>query len=72
APSAPDPTPTAPHGDTVVLQLDEPLRQALAVLRDSRGRPDTHAENVAAARAAIRAVADTLAEARPADERGGR
>ncbi|MCQ9178555.1 helix-turn-helix domain-containing protein [Streptomyces sp. IBSBF 2953] len=27
APSAPDPTPTAPHGDTVVLQLDEPLRQ---------------------------------------------
>ncbi|MEU6416048.1 hypothetical protein [Streptomyces spiralis] len=40
--------------DRLVLVLDEPLRQALAVLRDSRGRPDTPGENVAAARAAIR------------------
>jgi predicted DNA-binding transcriptional regulator YafY len=53
----------APHGDRLVLVLDEPLRQALAVLRASRARPDTPRENEAAARAAIRAVADTILEA---------
>ncbi|WND33981.1 HTH domain-containing protein [Streptomyces sp. BB1-1-1] len=59
APSEPEP---APDDDRLVLVLDEPLRQALAVLRASRARPDTHRENVAAARAAIRAMADTITE----------
>lgn len=57
APTAPGP---APQGDTVVLRLDEPLRQALAVLRATRGAADTPAQNTAAARAAIRAMADTV------------
>jgi predicted ArsR family transcriptional regulator len=49
---------TAPDDDRLVLVLDEPLRQALAVLRAVRARPDTPRENVAVARAAIRAMAD--------------
>ncbi|HEY6117372.1 MAG TPA: HTH domain-containing protein [Candidatus Dormibacteraeota bacterium] len=68
AAATPDPAPPTPEAarqdDTVVLQLDEPMRQALAVLRSTRGRPDTPAENVAAARAAIRAMADTIVEGR--------
>ncbi|MEU7400732.1 hypothetical protein [Streptomyces sp. NPDC044948] len=65
-PAASEPEP-APDGDRLVLVLDEPLRQALAVLRSQRARPDTPRENVAAARAAIRALADHLKEqqARP-------
>ncbi|MFD4343431.1 DeoR family transcriptional regulator [Streptomyces coelicoflavus] len=59
AASAPGP---APDNGRLVLVLDEPLRQALAVLRAQRARPDTPAENVAAARAAIRALADHIAE----------
>lgn len=60
AASAPE---LAPDADRLVLVVDAPLRQALAVLRDSRGRPDTHAENVTIARAAIRVMADTVLEA---------
>lgn len=58
-------TPAAPDDedpDRLVLQLDEPLRRALAVLRATRSTPDTTKHNVAAARAAIRAVADHLTE----------
>jgi hypothetical protein len=55
----------APDADRLVLVLDEPLRQALAVLRAVRARPDTPRENVAAARAAIRAMADHFTEQRP-------
>ncbi|MEU1302809.1 helix-turn-helix domain-containing protein [Streptomyces shenzhenensis] len=59
-------TPPAPHDDQVlVLRLDEPLRQALAVLRAMRHAPDTEAHNRAAARAAIRATADAVLEAHP-------
>ena len=47
-----------------MLVLYEPLRQALAVLRATRGAPDTQKQNEAVARAAIRAVADTVLEAR--------
>ncbi|WP_326804932.1 hypothetical protein OIE49_29550 [Streptomyces sp. NBC_01788] len=49
--------------DTLVLVLDEPLRQALAVLRATRGAPDTPKQNVAVVRAAIRVTADTVREA---------
>ena len=49
----------------LVLCLDEPLRVALAVLRGRLGAPDTVVQNVAAARAAIRATADTVLEAHP-------
>ncbi|SMF86445.1 HTH domain-containing protein [Streptomyces sp. Amel2xC10] len=59
APPAPE---TVRQGDTVVLHLDEPMRQALAVLRAKTGSPDTPAHNQAVARAAIRSVADSLAE----------
>ncbi|MGW6292465.1 hypothetical protein [Streptomyces sp. NPDC055058] len=55
----------APDGDRLVLVLDEPLRQALAVLRATRRQPDTPAANVAAARAAIRALADHITEQTP-------
>lgn len=66
AAAAPDPATAAPQeapdDDRLVLVLDAPLRQALAVLRAQRARPDTPRENVAAARAAIRALADHLIE----------
>lgn len=60
-----DETPPLPGDtdrDTLVLVLDEPLRQALAVLRGTRGAPDTATQNRAAARAAIRAMADHITE----------
>lgn len=63
---APDDTPAC---DTLVLVLDEPLRQALAVLRATAGGPDTPAQNEKAARAAIRSVADTILEQQ---QKGGR
>jgi hypothetical protein len=53
--------PSAPPG-YLLLELDEPLRQALAALRARIGAPDTERQNVAAARAAIRSVADTVLE----------
>lgn len=62
AAAAPDPAPAAPDDDRLVLVLDEPLRQALAALRATRGQPDTPRANVAAARAAIRAMADHIAD----------
>ncbi|MGW3152746.1 hypothetical protein [Streptomyces sp. NPDC001089] len=66
--SAPDPEPPAPadepEGDTLVLRLDDGLRQALAVLRSQVGASDTARANGRAARAAIRAMADTVLEAR--------
>ncbi|MEV0209439.1 helix-turn-helix domain-containing protein [Streptomyces sp. NPDC050788] len=68
-PAAADPAaPDAADVATLVLHLDEPLRDALAVLRSVHDCPDTVTQNVAAARAAIRATADTVAEAhgRPA------
>ncbi|MEU8906998.1 HTH domain-containing protein [Streptomyces mirabilis] len=56
----------APEGasdrDRLVLPLDDELRQALAVLRATRNGPDTDASNRAAARAAIRAMADIVKE----------
>ncbi|MGI5135865.1 HTH domain-containing protein [Streptomyces sp. CA-106110] len=55
---------TAPDADQLVIVLDESLRQALAVLRGTRGRPDNHRENEAATRAAIRAMADIVLEGR--------
>ncbi|MEU1596177.1 HTH domain-containing protein [Streptomyces sp. NPDC005708] len=55
---------TAPDADQLVIVLDDPLRQALAVLRATRGRPDNHRENEAATRAAIRAMADIVLEGR--------
>ncbi|MGW1000760.1 helix-turn-helix domain-containing protein [Streptomyces sp. NPDC002520] len=58
--------PPAPQDDDVlVLRLDAPLRQALAVLRAMRPVPDTPAHNVAVARAAIRAIADSVLETHP-------
>lgn len=62
-----DKTPAAPRDgdhDTLVLVLDEPLRQALAVLRSTRGGADTPEQNARVARAAIRATADTVLDAR--------
>ncbi|WP_432169353.1 helix-turn-helix domain-containing protein [Streptomyces sp. 1222.5] len=64
-PAADGETPKTPDGggtDTLVLVLDEPLRQALAVLRATRGVADTPRQNVAVARAAIRSVADHIEE----------
>ena len=64
--TAPPGEPPAPgtelERDTLVLQLDEPLRQALAVLRAQVGAADTQRANRRAARAAIRSVADRLIE----------
>ena len=57
--------PESEDGDILVLALDDGLRQALSVLRAPLRRPDTPAENRAAARAAIRAIADTVLEAHP-------
>lgn len=66
AATEPEPAPAAPEpatdDDRLVLVLDEPLRQALAVLRATRARPDNPGENVAAARGAIRAMADIVLE----------
>ncbi|WDO09931.1 HTH domain-containing protein [Streptomyces murinus] len=60
----------ASEDDRLVLILDEPLRQALAVLRATRGVPDTERQNVAAARAAICAMADTFFEAQQRTQKG--
>ncbi|EPD62400.1 helix-turn-helix domain-containing protein [Streptomyces sp. HGB0020] len=65
--AAADPaTPDAADVATLVLPLDEPLRQALTVLRSVHDGPDTTGQNVAAARAAIRATADAVIDARSA------
>lgn len=65
--TAPEPAPAepgdAPGSATLVIRLDDDLRQALAVLRATQGGPDTDASNRAAARAAIRAMADIVLEA---------
>ncbi|MCC9154883.1 hypothetical protein LZP81_30915 [Streptomyces parvulus] len=60
-PAVAEPQP-APDDGRLVLVLDEPLRQALAVLRATRARPDNPRENVAAARGAILALADHFTE----------
>ncbi|MFJ9536618.1 hypothetical protein ACIRPX_05105 [Streptomyces sp. NPDC101225] len=52
------------HTRALVLDLDEALSGALAVLRSVHGVPDTLGQNVAAARAAIRATADAVTDAR--------
>lgn len=62
AAEAPDVAP----GEALVLRLDEPLRGSLAVLRQVCNGPDNAAQNVAAARAAIHAVADGYRERTPA------
>jgi DNA-binding transcriptional MocR family regulator len=63
---APEPPPAepehAPQDDRIVLVLDAPLRQALAILRAQVRQPDTPDANAKAARAAIRAVADHIHE----------
>lgn len=59
--AAPEPQ-QSPDGAELTLILDEPLRQALAILRAMRGEPDTPAANTRVARAAIRAVADHIDE----------
>ncbi|MFD1659989.1 helix-turn-helix domain-containing protein [Streptomyces caeni] len=63
----PPPAPAAAGSDVadaedLVLRLDEPLRESLAVLRAVCNGPDTVAQHVAAARAAIHATADTIRE----------
>ncbi|MFJ8603410.1 helix-turn-helix domain-containing protein [Streptomyces shenzhenensis] len=63
--AAPDAPPAPQDTDVLVLRLDEPLRQALAVLRAMRRGPDTPEQNRAAARAAIRATADAVLETHP-------
>lgn len=62
APERVPPAQTGAPEDFLVLVLDEPLRQALAVLRAQVGAADTEKQNRAAARAAIRAVADRITE----------
>ncbi|MFF0790395.1 DeoR family transcriptional regulator [Streptomyces spiralis] len=60
AASAPEPSPDTDH---LTLVLGEPLSQTLAVLRAARGAEDTTKQNEAAARAAIRAMANTVRDA---------
>lgn len=50
--------------EALVLPLDPPLLNALGVLRSACNGADTPAQNLAAARAAIRATADHVLEAR--------
>jgi hypothetical protein len=50
--------PDVEGGEVLVLRLDEPLHISLATLREVCNGPDTEAQNVAAARAAIHATAD--------------
>lgn len=57
-----DVAPDVVDAETLVLQLDEPLRTSLAALREVCNGPDTEAQNVAAARAAIHATADHIRE----------
>ncbi|MFD7793603.1 hypothetical protein [Streptomyces sp. NPDC059759] len=57
--SEPEASPERPE---LTLILDEPMRQALAVMRALRGEPDTPAANTKIVRAAIRAMADTINE----------
>lgn len=65
-----NPPPSAPaaagsdvaDAEALVLRLDEPLRESLAVLRAVCNGADTVAQHVAAARAAIHATADTIRE----------
>ncbi|MFF0139702.1 HTH domain-containing protein [Streptomyces sp. NPDC005227] len=59
--ATPQPEPS-PDQAELTLILDEPLRQALAILRTVRGEPDTPAANAKIARAAIRVVADSIDE----------
>lgn len=64
--------PPAPaDGDRLVLALDEPLRQALAVLRATRGQPDTLAANIAIVRAAVRVMAETVLDVHKHDQETG-
>ncbi|MFK0172630.1 helix-turn-helix domain-containing protein [Streptomyces sp. NPDC090306] len=54
-------TPARPgwqDGDVLVIRLDEPMREALATIRAAKGQPDGEVYNVAAARGAIRALAN--------------
>ncbi|MCI3240272.1 sigma factor-like helix-turn-helix DNA-binding protein [Streptomyces spinosisporus] len=64
---APEPPPVAADAvpdNALVLPLDEPLSEALRVLRSVHNGPDTAAQNVAAVRAAVRATADAVIDAR--------
>ncbi|MFJ1653490.1 helix-turn-helix domain-containing protein [Streptomyces sp. NPDC088337] len=70
APTEPQPAPHDTPPDRLVLVLDEPLRQSLAVLRAACGGADTPKQNGAAARAAIHAVADTMREAQQRNQEG--
>ena len=66
AEAPPAAVPVAADVDTLVLRLDEPLRRSLAVLRAVRGGDDTTTQNVAVVRAAVRATADAVTDARAA------
>ncbi|KUN95430.1 helix-turn-helix domain-containing protein [Streptomyces caeruleatus] len=57
--------PDVADGEDLVLRLDEPLRESLTVLREVCSGPDTVAQRVAAARAAIHATADSIRERPP-------
>ncbi|WP_426570448.1 helix-turn-helix domain-containing protein [Streptomyces canus] len=70
APHTPQGATEGAPDDRIVLILDAPLRQALAVLRATVGAPDTPEQNQAAARAAIRSVADTVLEAQRHNQEG--
>ncbi|WP_338907060.1 helix-turn-helix domain-containing protein [Streptomyces nigra] len=58
APAGPDVAAAEADASTLVLLLDEPLHTSLTVLRQTCNGPDTEAQNVASARAAIHAMAD--------------
>lgn len=66
AAAGPDVAADAAPGDTLVLRLDKPLHTSLAILREVCNGADNEAQNVAAARAAIHAMADTIRERTPA------
>ncbi|MCX3059570.1 HTH domain-containing protein [Streptomyces beihaiensis] len=60
----------APDTDRITLVLDARLRQALAVLRATRGLPDTRQVNAVAARTAILSMASIVLEARQNPQEG--
>jgi len=62
----------APHVDRLVLVVDEPLRQALAVLRATQARPDTARDNEAVVRTAVLVMADTVLRVHQQAQEGGR
>lgn len=60
AETEPQAPPPQPDSDTILIPLDDQLRQDLAVLRATRGGPDTPEHNARVVRALIRATADNF------------